>query len=295
MNSVARISFFIVLSVALHLWGLSFDVMLLAKPLQSRQVGIDYVSRSLASFYPVPTPKTSPKQVVKNSPPLLKKKITPDAEQSSSNKKINKPPEKMKPVVAKPTLKINKVPPEVIIEPEENSPSPVDIDAIEIPVEASGPEGSDPDSEAVTQLPVPTPVDSEPQDESDMSLFDGVATQAETVVIDQASVLPLQGQGDITVAQKTSNALPRYDLNPSPHYPNVAKLRGWEGKVVFEALILKSGRVGHLNLLASSGYRSLDNAARKAISRWQFKPATSFGLSIDSQVKIPITFSLKNL
>ena len=295
MNSVVRISFFIVLSAALHLWGLSFDAMLLAKPLQSHQVGIDYVSRSLASFYPVPTPKTSHKEVVKNPPPSLKKKITPAVEPSQSNQITIKHPEKMKSVVAKQLLKTNNVPLKVITEPEENSPSPVDIDAVEIRAEASAAEDSDPALEVVTYLPDPTPADSEPQNESDTSLFAGVATQTETAIIDQASVSPSQGQGAVAATQETSNALPRYDLNPSPHYPKVAKLRGWEGKVVFEALILKSGRVGHLNVLASSGYRSLDNAARKAINRWQFKPATSFGISIDSQVKIPITFSLKNL
>ncbi|MFK5927739.1 MAG: energy transducer TonB [Desulfuromusa sp.] len=91
------------------------------------------------------------------------------------------------------------------------------------------------------------------------------------------------------------DALPRYDVNPVPHYPQVAKLRGWEGKVVFEVLILKNGRVGQLEVLASSGYRSLDSAARKAINRWKFSPATSFGVSIDSKVEIPVTFSLKDL
>jgi protein TonB len=73
-------------------------------------------------------------------------------------------------------------------------------------------------------------------------------------------------------------------------------LRGWEGDVLFEVLVTKTGRVGQLQMLTSSGYRSLDNAAQKALKRWIFKPATTFGgIEIDSLVRVPIKFSLQTL
>ncbi|MCW8892237.1 MAG: energy transducer TonB, partial [Deltaproteobacteria bacterium] len=94
----------------------------------------------------------------------------------------------------------------------------------------------------------------------------------------------------------TQMALPRYDVNPRPEYPKIAKLRGWEGDVLFEVLVTKTGRVGQLQMLTSSGYRSLDNAAQKALKRWIFKPATTFGgIEIDSLVRVPIKFSLQTL
>ncbi len=59
------------------------------------------------------------------------------------------------------------------------------------------------------------------------------------------------------------SALPRYDINPKPKYPRVAKLRGWEGVVLFSVHVLQDGSVGKVSMLASSGYRSLDKSAKK--------------------------------
>jgi TonB family protein len=129
----------------------------------------------------------------------------------------------------------------------------------------------------------------------EFSSSEGISTQDEVATDNQKSASILNGQKKTNSSQGFRDALPRYDVNPPPRYPDVAKLRGWEGTVVFEALILTNGRVGPLNILASSGYRSLDNAARKAITRWKFSPATTFGQPIDSEVEIPVTFSLKDL
>lgn len=88
-------------------------------------------------------------------------------------------------------------------------------------------------------------------------------------------------------------AQPRYAVNPKPEYPRVAKLRGWQGDVLFQVEVLASGRVGRVSLVASSGYRSLDRAARKALRRWVFKPATNMGVPVASEVRIPIHFALE--
>jgi len=87
-------------------------------------------------------------------------------------------------------------------------------------------------------------------------------------------------------------ALPRYDVNPVPEYPGVARLRGYEGTVKLEVLVLADGRVGAIKLISSSGHRSLDHAARKAVQFWQFQPATSFGKAIESRIVVPINFVL---
>lgn len=91
------------------------------------------------------------------------------------------------------------------------------------------------------------------------------------------------------------SALPRYDINPRPKYPRVARSRGWEGVVLFDVLVLKDGRVGRMKILSSSGYRSLDSAAKKVLRRWKFIPATTLGLPVESQVQVPIRFSLQTL
>jgi len=88
--------------------------------------------------------------------------------------------------------------------------------------------------------------------------------------------------------------LPRYDINPLPAYPEVARRRGQEGTVTLEVLVLADGRVGEMDLVASSGYRSLDKAALKAVRRWQFKPATSLSAPVESRVLVPVDFILND-
>lgn len=89
------------------------------------------------------------------------------------------------------------------------------------------------------------------------------------------------------------SALPRYKINPKPDYPRVARLRGWEGQVLFQVEVLKTGEVGAVTLVASSGYRSLDRAADRAVRRWRFKPATRLGVPVGSAVRVPIEFALE--
>ncbi|MCK5912576.1 MAG: hypothetical protein KAG12_01775, partial [Desulfuromusa sp.] len=54
MDSVVKFSFFIVLSLALHVVSLPYDFMVPAASLKPHSVKIDYVSRSLDSFYTPP-------------------------------------------------------------------------------------------------------------------------------------------------------------------------------------------------------------------------------------------------
>lgn len=89
------------------------------------------------------------------------------------------------------------------------------------------------------------------------------------------------------------SALPRYKINPTPEYPRIARLRGWEGQVLLQVEVLKTGEVGAMTLVASSGYRSLDRVAERAVRRWRFKPATRMGVPVGSEVRVPIEFALE--
>ncbi len=87
-------------------------------------------------------------------------------------------------------------------------------------------------------------------------------------------------------------AQPHYGYNPAPAYPSIARRRGWEGTVEFNVRVLASGQVDEVQLTSSSGYRSLDNAARRAILTWRFNPATKNDRSVESWVVIPVQFVL---
>ena len=163
------------------------------------------------------------------------------------------------------------------------------------PVEQNIEPGNEiPLQDSITQPPQQAFVVVEPEVGVETFLPVGTKTQANITTDNQKAGRSLSDQNNKISERTFREALPRYDVNPPPRYPQVAKLRGWEGKVVFEALIRKDGRVGRLKMKNSSGYRSLDTAARKAISRWKFSPATSFGRPKESEVEIPITFSLKD-
>lgn len=88
------------------------------------------------------------------------------------------------------------------------------------------------------------------------------------------------------------SAQPRYGYHPAPVYPGMARRRGWEGSVAFHVRVLASGDVAEVVLKDSSGYKILDEAAHKAISRWRFTPAKRQGQMVESWVVVPVHFVL---
>lgn len=88
-------------------------------------------------------------------------------------------------------------------------------------------------------------------------------------------------------------AVPVYRKNPAPRYPLAARRRGYEGTVVLEVLVNKSGRVEDLRLFRSSGYEVLDRAAMKSVQGWVFKPARRGDQVVEMWVKVPIRFQLE--
>lgn len=75
-------------------------------------------------------------------------------------------------------------------------------------------------------------------------------------------------------------------------YPRSAQLRGEEGTVRIRAFIDAEGRVQKTEILQSSTFTSLDEAARKAVLRAQFAPAQEDGHAISGTVIIPFVFRL---
>ena len=98
---------------------------------------------------------------------------------------------------------------------------------------------------------------------------------------------------DVSVASLGfTDALPRYDVNPAPKYPEVARRRGQQGTVVLQVTVLQNGDVGGLSISSSSGHKNLDRSALDAVRRWIFSPATSSGFPVVSQVLVPVRFDL---
>jgi TonB family protein len=101
------------------------------------------------------------------------------------------------------------------------------------------------------------------------------------------------------ISDKISNlntviAYPLYKENAPPVYPEIARVRGYEGVVLVFAEILPDGRVGKIKIRKSSGYAILDQSAIKAVKPWKFEPAKKSGSPFTAWVELPIKFILNN-
>lgn len=78
-----------------------------------------------------------------------------------------------------------------------------------------------------------------------------------------------------------------------PQYPKRSEEKGEEGTVVFRFLVGTDGRVQSAQLVRSSGFERLDNAAKDAFMKCTFTPGTVDGVPQSSWVKQPFTWRLK--
>jgi protein TonB len=83
-----------------------------------------------------------------------------------------------------------------------------------------------------------------------------------------------------------------YLHNPKPEYPVIARRLGNEGKVLLRVRVSAEGNPLVVEVGQSSGFVSLDEAARDAVQRWRFVPARRGSEAIESWVGVPIVFRL---
>jgi len=93
--------------------------------------------------------------------------------------------------------------------------------------------------------------------------------------------------------QNTADTYPLYRENAPPVYPEMARIRGYEGVVLVAAEILPDGRVGNTKIRKSSGYAVLDQSAIEAVKPWKFEPAKKSGKPFAVWVELPIKFVLQ--
>jgi protein TonB len=93
-------------------------------------------------------------------------------------------------------------------------------------------------------------------------------------------------------SDSTIRTQPGYISGPRPTYPQDARKAGQEGVVVIRVLVGTDGSATDTSVFASSGYRSLDEAAARAVKRWRFSPARSGSLAVESYYDVRVTFRL---
>jgi TonB family protein len=63
--------------------------------------------------------------------------------------------------------------------------------------------------------------------------------------------------------------------NYQPAYPDAAQVNGEQGDVVLDVKVSSSGRVRGVQVVQSSGFPDLDNAAVAGVLSWRYLPADS--------------------
>ena len=151
--------------------------------------------------------------------------------------------------------------------------------------------------EEKTLTPPPAPLIPAPQPKeegAEKALLASPLPSAENLLEGEefkASLIP-KGR-DLSRSRPLTLARPRYDRNPKPPYPSIARRRGFEGVVVLKVEILPNGRVGELRVKRSSGHHILDKSALKTVKRWKFIPAKRGEDPIRIWAEIPIKFKLE--
>lgn len=78
-----------------------------------------------------------------------------------------------------------------------------------------------------------------------------------------------------------------------PAYPSLAHRRGQEGTVWLEIWLSENGKQLQLSIARSSGFSSLDEAAKAAAASWQFMPYRMNGMTVASRVQVPVEFVIQ--
>lgn len=109
-----------------------------------------------------------------------------------------------------------------------------------------------------------------------------------------ASVAALAGPAVPAGAETSRQA--RFALgspgNPIPRYPQRARQRGWQGRVVLRVTVDAHGRPTAVDIRETSGHTVLDTAARDTVSTWTFRPALRAGDPVAGEAIVPVVFRL---
>ncbi|MBI4000078.1 MAG: energy transducer TonB [Candidatus Omnitrophica bacterium] len=125
---------------------------------------------------------------------------------------------------------------------------------------------------------------------------DGSLPDSFSVVVTSSGKLVVKpGQVFTEGNEAPGTVLPSLVSDPKPiSYPRWAIDQGWQGKIVIALEILADGSVGLYQVMHSTGYQILDEAATQAVQSWKFHPAVKKdGQPFRTCIQVPITFQLQ--
>jgi len=145
-----------------------------------------------------------------------------------------------------------------------------------------------------TSTPATTTTTAAPTETAEKTPIPAAAAPAEAPTAKpQANAAPAAPATNSQPPLTLPNLNADYLNNPAPRYPEDARERGEQGKVLVRALITAGGTVAELALRKSSGYADLDQSALETVKKWRFVPARRGAVAVSAWVVVPITFSLE--
>lgn len=123
--------------------------------------------------------------------------------------------------------------------------------------------------------------------------------QAKAAATAPASPAPQEGAADGQVATNNVDQQQRVDASQlvrtryqPPEYPSSALRRNRDGWVVLDFTITRDGSVEDIEIVESEPGTLFDRAARRALSRWEYKPIVVGGAAVERRARVRIQFAL---
>ena len=102
------------------------------------------------------------------------------------------------------------------------------------------------------------------------------------------------GVGQVAAGPRRVSHLDYLGGPPNAVYPQRAKGRKQQGQVIVRVSISSAGQISRADVLKTSGFEALDQAALDAVLRTRFRPYSENGHPYDALADIPFEFVLKN-
>ncbi|UCF96877.1 MAG: energy transducer TonB, partial [Spirochaetaceae bacterium] len=162
-----------------------------------------------------------------------------------------------------------------------------------VPMPAPAPEPSSHQPEMETIDPVPV---AETEESAVLNTEPTAAAEtdapAETAAQSPMVPQPVRHQKQAVPPVRFEKPRPLQPIDAGAVYPLGSRLRGEEGIVRLLARIGSDGRVEGLKIGESSGFPALDRAAKQAVWRTRFSPATQNNRAVADEITITIHFRL---
>lgn len=205
------------------------------------------------------------------------------------------------------TLTLVTAPDNFVELPSDTKPKPAVIvspQPVKLPEPVKPPEPVNPDplvekqtAEKVLQLPDPFATATEPKPVAVPPAKPLVVAIAQPAPPTPATIATnLQSHDDTVITRQTPIgvlARPDYRKNPAPLYPSSASRRHEEGLVLLRVVVSAEGRSKQVDVKQSSGFPLLDKAAMQAVKVWEFDPARIGTVPVESEVEVPVRFTLQ--